>query len=146
MPLWKISHSPGVLEDVNARAALANSVTDWYTTHTGMPAFYVGVIFLAILNNALYIGGKARDASTPFVRLEVDQIHINHATDDDTAYKRNLDGLCKMLQPHLKGVSWEIHIDETDRRLWTIDGISPPAWRSEEEARWREAGKPLERL
>lgn len=142
MPLWKIYHTGGTLATPEARQALAKSITTFYTSSTGMPAFYVGVVFLGCPPDTLFIGGEAR----PFVRLEVDQIHIRHPEGDDAAYKRNLQGVCEMLKPHLQGVSWEIHIDQTDRRLWAIDGIAPPKWRSEEERRWREAGRPLERL
>lgn len=145
MPLWKIYHTPGTFASAASKKALADAITNFYVTRTGMPAFYVGAIFLPTGESTLYIGGEARDASNPFVRLEVEQIHIR-LPDEDAAYKRTLEGLCEMLRPHLEGVSWEMHIDQTDRRLWAIDGIAPPDWRSEEEGRWREAGRPLGRL
>lgn len=145
MPLWKVFHSPGAFEKPASRRELSKSITNYYTTHTGMPAFYVGVVFLAIPENGIYIGGEPRSESNPFVRVEVDQIHIR-LPDEDAQYKRNLDGLCEMLGPHLEGVNWEIHVDQTDRRLWAIDGIAPPLWKSEEEGRWKEAGRALERL
>lgn len=145
MPLWKVYHTAGTFANVASKKALSSDITAYYTTRTGMPAFYVGVIFIPVPSSTLFIGGEARDAENPFVRLEVEQIHIR-LPDEDAAYKRNIEGLCGMLKPHLSGCSWEIHIDQTDRRLWAIDGIEPPAWRSEEEAKWREANRPLERL
>lgn len=145
MPFWKIYHTPGTFASTDLKESLSADITNWYTTHTGMPAFYVGVVFLTLPDSAFFLGGKPRGAKDPFVRIEVEQIHIR-LPDEDAAYKRNIEGLNAMLKPHLQGVSWEVHVDETDRRLWAIDGILPPAWKSEEEARWREAGRPLERL
>lgn len=145
MPLWKIYHTPGAFGSAASKEAVAADITKFYTTHTGMPAFYVGVVFLPLPDHGLYIGGKPRDAAAPFVRFEVEQIHIR-LPDQDAVYQRSIEGLCAMLAPHLEGASWEIHVDETDRRLWAIDGIRPPEWKSEEEGKWREAGKPLPRL
>ena len=145
MPFWKIYHSTGTFADTASKQSLSQDITNFYTTKTGMPAFYVGVVFIHTPDATFFVGGEARGAHKPFIRLEVEQIHIR-LPDEDTAYKQNIEGLCEMLKPHLEQCSWEIHIDETDRRLWAIDGILPPAWKSEEEGRWREAGRPLERL
>lgn len=145
MPLWKIYHTAGTFTNIASKESLSKTITTWYTSRTGMPAFYVGVVFLPAPESTLFIAGEARGASKPFVRFEVDQIHIR-LPDEDIAYKQSIEGLCGILKPHLSGCNWEIHIDQTDRRLWAIDGVAPPAWRSEEEARWREAGRPLERV
>lgn len=146
MPLWKIFHSPGMFKDPATKKSLSQSITDFYVSRTGMPAFYVGVIFFAIPEQSLYIGGEARHADTPFVRFEVDQIHIALPEGDDEIRKRHMEGINEMLRPFMGRANWEVHCDETDRRLWSIDGIAPPEWRSEEEDRWREAGRALERL
>lgn len=145
MPLWKIYHTAGTFAEAASKEALSRDKTEWYTTKSGMPAFYVGVVFIPVADSTLYIGGKPRGSDKPFVRLEVEQIHIN-LPDEDAVKRRSIESLCQLLKPHLEQFSWEIHIDETDRRLWAIDGILPPAWKSDEEAKWREAGRPLDRL
>lgn len=36
-----------------------------------------------------------------------------------------------------------IHIDETERRLWTLNGMSPPPFRSEDEKIWKHENRPI---
>ena len=35
-----------------------------------------------------------------------------------------------------RGLRWEVHIDDTPRELWSINGLKPPAEGSGEEQRW----------
>jgi Putative oxalocrotonate tautomerase enzyme len=43
-----------------------------------------------------------------------------------------------------KELQWEIHISETPRDLWRIQGIDPPPTGSEEEKVWAKSNKARE--
>lgn len=50
------------------------------------------------------------------------------------------------MKPHLldKGYDFEYHVDETDRRLWKINGLVPPPFKSEEEKVWVRENRAVE--
>jgi hypothetical protein len=50
------------------------------------------------------------------------------------------------LEPHIQArpeLEWELHIAETPRDLWRINGIDPPPSNSEAEKTWKEQNKAL---
>lgn len=66
--------------------------------------------------------------------------------DSDAAYLRTTTRLDQVMEPHLldKGYDFEYHVDETDRRLWKINGLVPPPFKSEEERVWVRENRPVE--
>ena len=71
MPLWRIFHHPSAFTSAQ-KAALATAITELYTSApVGLPAFYVNVVFVAVDEDSLFIGGTAR---RDFVRIAVEQI------------------------------------------------------------------------
>jgi hypothetical protein len=50
------------------------------------------------------------------------------------------------LKPHIedKGYDWEYHVSETERRLWKVNGLIPPAHSSDEEKLWVEENRAVE--
>jgi branched-subunit amino acid ABC-type transport system permease component len=50
----------------------------------------------------------------------------------------------KSIHPYVRdrGLDWEIHIDDTPRDQWTIQGMRPPDSGSEEEKRWIRENRP----
>ncbi|KAG8627298.1 hypothetical protein KVT40_004781 [Elsinoe batatas] len=46
-------------------------------------------------------------------------------------------------KPHIidKGWNWEFHVDETERRMWQINGYFPPPSGSEQEKLWERENK-----
>ncbi|PWY82145.1 hypothetical protein BO70DRAFT_379659 [Aspergillus heteromorphus CBS 117.55] len=108
-----------------------------YTT-LGLPAFYVVVHFTEMPLENVFIGGATRSATEkPFVRVVITHIAIR-APDTDAAYRGATARLDRILNPHLlnKGYDFEYHVDETERRLWKINGLVPPRSGSEEEKVW----------
>lgn len=87
--------------------------------------------------NTTYVGGELPDPSKPFVRIVIEHIAVN-LPDDDDRRKQTADGLGKVMKPYIEdmGYDWEFHVDETDRRLWRINGLVAPAFKSEEEKMW----------
>jgi len=144
MPLWVVYHPPGTFDDDETKQALAKDITDWYSTGRGtLPRFYVVVNFIQLPVNSVWVGGELRK-DKPFIRLTVDHIAVR-MPDDDAQYKRIMQGISAFLKPHIadKGYDWEVHVDETERRLWQINGINPPPWRSEEEKMWHKENRPV---
>jgi Putative oxalocrotonate tautomerase enzyme len=41
-----------------------------------------------------------------------------------------------------RGVNWELHVDETPRDLWLIQGLIPPMPNTEQEKKWHADNKP----
>ena len=71
MPLWRIFHHASAFT-ASQKAALATAITALYTSPpVGLPAFYVNVVFIAVDEESLYIGGAAR---RDFVRIVAEQI------------------------------------------------------------------------
>lgn len=106
-----------------------------------MPKFYANVQFIQSPVNTMWIGGETRHEK-PFIRLTVD--HIAARLDDDDKLRLNImDSIVKKIEPFFKDYDWEIHIDETDRRLWRINGLVPPPRLSAGEALWAKANVPV---
>ncbi|KAL1595345.1 hypothetical protein SLS60_010036 [Paraconiothyrium brasiliense] len=148
MPLWLIFHPDGTFEDDASKEALATDVTKIYTS-AGLPAFYVVTNFIKMSSNTMLVGGKKLSKAKPFIRIAIEHIAVR-LPDEDATYKRVSNRVDEALKPHVadKGYDWEFHIDETERRLWKINGIFPPAFGSDEEKIWvkENYAVPLENL
>ncbi|KAJ5622961.1 hypothetical protein N7490_011566 [Penicillium lividum] len=142
MPLWQIYHPPGTFEDNVSKQALATDITKIYTG-VGLPAFYVVVQFIQLQDSDVWVGGTS-GTEKPFIRVVITQIAVR-LPDDDVAYRRNTMRIDNALKPHIqdKGYNWEYHVDETERRLWKINGMIPPPLKSEEEKMWVRENRPV---
>ncbi|KAG2420156.1 hypothetical protein HFD88_004956 [Aspergillus terreus] len=140
MPLWLIFHTPNTFEDVGSKQALVDDVTKIYTNF-GLPPFYVVVNFIRLSGEDVWVGGERR-TERPFVRIMIDHIAVR-LENDDSMYKRTADAINNALKPHLedKGYGWEFHVDETERRLWRINGLIPPPFKSDDERKWAKENK-----
>jgi hypothetical protein len=137
MPLWLIFHPDGTFEDDASKEALAADVIKIYTS-INLPAFYVVTNFIKMPGNTMLVGGKkVGKEEKPFIRIAIEHIAVTLPNQDE-AYERVANGVDAALKPHVadKGYNWEFHIDETERRLWKINGLFPPAFGSEEEKVW----------
>lgn len=136
MPLWSIYHPVGTFPDTESKQALSKDITTIYTS-VGLPAFYVIVNFIELPGTSTYIGGRPNTGDKPFIRFSADHIAV-HQPNEDAAYRRVMDKVEQVLKPHVadKGYDWEFHADETERRLWRVQGIDPPPFKSEEEKLW----------
>lgn len=85
----------------------------------------------------MWVGGKKLSKDRPFVRVAIEHIAVTLAN-EDKAYQRTANAVDGALKPHVadKGYDYEFHIDETERRLWKINGMFPPAYKSEKEKIW----------
>ncbi|KAL2214860.1 putative oxalocrotonate tautomerase [Thermoascus aurantiacus ATCC 26904] len=135
MPLWLIFHPAGIFEDSASKQALAEDITKMYT-ELGLPAFYVVAKFIKLPAEDIWVGGKQK-TDKPFIRVVIKHIAI-HVPDDDALYRRTTSRIDRILKPHIadKGYDWEFHVEETERKLWKINGMIPPPHKSEEERVW----------
>ncbi len=138
MPLWNL-HCNENAYSTEDKQSFAEAITGIYAS-VGMPRFYVSVVFHEIPRNSLFIGGVARN---DFVRISID--HIARSTLPEDRQKM-LNFLNSHIDPFVKdrGFEWELHIDETPRDLWTVQGMFPPPSGSEEEQRWARENRPCE--
>jgi len=137
MPIWLIFHPDGTFEDDASKEALATDITKAYTSE-GLPAFYVVTNFIKMPGNTMLVGGKKVDKKDkPFIRIAIEHIAAKMPNDGDV-YRRTADAVDAVLKPHIadKGYNLEFHIDETESRLWKINGLFPPIHGSEEEKIW----------
>ncbi|KAB8233365.1 hypothetical protein ETB97_005913 [Aspergillus alliaceus] len=144
MPLWEIYHPAGTFEDDASKQAFAKDITKNYTDF-GLPSFYVVVNFFKMDIRDTYVGGKAKAATDkPFVRVVITHIAV-HVPNVDVAYLRTTSRLDQIMKPHLleRGYDFEYHVDETERRLWKINGLIPPQHKSAEERIWVEEDRPV---
>jgi len=141
MPLWLVFHPPGTFDDDAAKRALSKDITNIYTG-IGLPAFYVVINFVKLSPRDVWIGGEPQ-TDKPFIRIVADHIAVR-LEDDDLAYKRTAASFDNALKPHVadKGYDWEFHVDETERRLWRVNGMIPPPFGSDAEERWAKDNKP----
>lgn len=158
MLLWLVFHPDGTFEDDASKEALSTDITKIYTgigwvtsasenqnsSHqcNSLPAFYVVVNFIKMPGNTMWVGGKKLSKDRPFVRVAIEHIAVTLAN-EDKAYQRTANAVDGALKPHVadKGYDYEFHIDETERRLWKINGMFPPAYKSEEEKIWVEENR-----
>lgn len=136
MPLWNIYCCEGTYSSVDKRS-FAQAITDVYAS-AGMPRFYVGVVFHDLAKDSLFIGGVPR---VDFVRISVDHIARKSLPDERELLLKIFN---KSIHPFVRdrGLDWEIHVDETPRDLWTIQGMRVPDEGSAEEQRWTRENRP----
>jgi len=143
MPLWNIYCTEGTYNSAQ-KQAFAAAITDIYTSEVGglpemtMPRFYVVVVFHDVPKGSLFVGGVPRN---DFVRISID--HIAYAMPEELR-ELLLKFINKSIHPHVRdrGLDWEIHIDDTARDQWTIQGMRPPDTGSHEEKRWIRENRP----
>ncbi|KAL6246683.1 hypothetical protein RBB50_005990 [Rhinocladiella similis] len=145
MPLWRIFSHPQTFT-LDQRSALAKKVTDLYMSR-GLPAFYVNVIFIDVDEKATFIGGEPR---SNFVRIAVEQIARTMASPDTEQGQKQRTAWMDMINDTLKSsiidrkeLDWELHIYETPRDLWRVQGMDPPPAFSDAEKEWTEKNKPV---
>ncbi|KAK4143110.1 putative oxalocrotonate tautomerase [Dichotomopilus funicola] len=136
MPLWSIYHPPSTFTTPESKQQLAADITALYTAG-GLPAFYVVVNFIPLPLTNTFVGGKNPTEAKPFIRLVAEHIAV-HIREDATRSQRMMDRINGALQPHIKekGYDWEVHVDETPRGLWAINGLPPPPFGSAAEKKW----------
>ena len=136
MPLWHIYCPEGTYSPQDKRA-LADRITDLYAEY-GLPRFLVSVVFQEVPKDSYLIGGEPAD---DFVRIWIDQI-ARRVPDDARGWwmKR----IRETVAPYVtdRDLRWEVHIDDTPRELWSVDGRKPPAEGSEDEQRWARENSP----
>ncbi|KAL7919784.1 putative oxalocrotonate tautomerase [Trichoderma austrokoningii] len=144
MPHWLIYHPPTAYQDAESKDSLAKAITANYTK-MDMPAFYVVIQFIEVPLTSTYIGAQTRDASDkPFIRLVATHVAQNYP-DNDAIVRGAGEKFNKLLAAEIgpTGYDWEFHIAETDRRLWKVNGLTPPERRSEGEALWIKENRPV---
>nr|GAT44859.1 predicted protein [Mycena chlorophos] len=129
------------------KAALAEAIADLYERR-GLPRFYVVVVFVDQEEEGFYYGGKPVGAKAKqFVRVDVEHIARNFASDATTTEKhRWMDGYEAVVAPWTKdrGVHWEVQVkDVCDRDLWHQDGMVPPPLGSLEQKIWKRENRPV---
>ncbi|KAF2092585.1 hypothetical protein NA57DRAFT_49915 [Rhizodiscina lignyota] len=146
MPLWQIYHPKDAFSDAESKQALSADVVKMYTTQLGLPAFYVVVQFIAMPEESVWVGGLSK-TEKPFIRIVINHVAVRVAniSDEDAVYKQTCEMVDAALKPHVedKGYDWEYHLDETERRLWKVNGLVPPPWKSEAEQQWVKTNRPL---
>jgi phenylpyruvate tautomerase PptA (4-oxalocrotonate tautomerase family) len=138
MPLWNVYHPVGVYSEEEKRE-FAGRVTSLYEAG-GLPRFYVVVLFQEVDRGSFYVGGQPVDDR---VRVAIDHIarHYADAAGKGSARKR----IGAVIQPFAarKGLRWEVHVDETPRDLWMIDGLVPPPSGSDAEKLWAKENRAI---
>jgi phenylpyruvate tautomerase PptA (4-oxalocrotonate tautomerase family) len=143
MPLWNVYCAEGIYTNEDKRA-FSEAITDIYAGHTAgppemaMPRFYVAVVFHELPRDSLYIGGVPRN---DFVRIAIDHIAYSMPAELREALLKFIN---KSIHPYVRdrGLDWEIHIDDTPRDQWTIQGMRPPDSGSPEGQRWIRENRP----
>jgi hypothetical protein len=94
------------------------------------------VNFVKQASGDTWVGGEYI-TKKPFIRITADYIAVN-VPNSDESYKGVNTGIDQALKPHVadKNYDWEFHVDETERRLWKINGLIPPVHGSEDEKLW----------
>jgi hypothetical protein len=143
MPLWLIYHPAGTFEDLATKQGLYRDITAMYTDR-GLPAFYVIVNFIKLPSDDIFIGGRP-NTENPFIRIIINHIAIIQPNTDE-AYYRVRTRISQILKPYIadKCYDEEFHVDETERRLWRIQGMDPPPFESEQEKLWAIANKAVD--
>jgi phenylpyruvate tautomerase PptA (4-oxalocrotonate tautomerase family) len=138
MPYWEIS-TPAAAFTPEQRVALSTEITTIYTTHANLPAFYVVILFKAMPEDSMFVGGTPNNN---FVRIRAD--HIAREFDSSDIKALFMAEVESVLAPHVKdrGFDWEIHFDETDFELWRVQGLVPPAPDSDVEKQWATQNQP----
>lgn len=137
MPMWSV-YAPADAYTPQDKQAFATAISQLYVDDVKIPRFYVDVVFIDLLPGQFFVGGEPRDN---FVRISID--HIAVATPPDFS-RWWMTKVAQTVAPWIadRGYGWEVHVDETPLRLWTIQGFFPPERGSAQEARWIRDNKP----
>ncbi|MBF6091204.1 tautomerase family protein [Nocardia cyriacigeorgica] len=138
MPLWQIYHPADTYSEQD-KQDFALDITELYTS-VGLPAFYVVVLFHALAESDVYVGGKP---ASDTVRIVVD--HLARHLEDPEMRTRSTDALDSIMLPYTRdrGLHWEFHTNESPRDLWKTAGQFPPPAGSEAEKAWARANAPI---
>ncbi|KUJ09473.1 uncharacterized protein LY89DRAFT_724452 [Mollisia scopiformis] len=137
MPILQFYISPNQLS-LEEKQELASTLTARYARL--MPDFFVNVMFHELPHGSFFVGGKPTDGK--FVRVTAEHIAVNWNKDSkrEKAYLDWLGGVLKeRFEP--KGWTWEFSVTESDRDLWRVQSIVPPAVGSQAMKTWVAAGK-----
>ncbi|KAI9036907.1 tautomerase family protein [Aspergillus affinis] len=145
MPDWRIYHPTGTFTDPEHKEKLAEAITSMYT-RSGLPAFYVVVIFIEMPPGTLYRAGVSCHTKgvKPFVRLTFSHI-ARHFPPGESPMRTNFMNMVhETVKPYLadKGYDWEFNGEELEREFVHINGLRIPPTGSEEEQRWFRDNKP----
>lgn len=134
MPMWKIYHPKGAFSEKD-KHEIANKITEVYASF--LPRFYVNVFFRPVEIEDCYIGGEA---SGDFVRVTINHIARSMTEPEQQLF---LNACTRILDPYVaqRGYRWELHVGETPKSLWTVNGYIPPDLDSEAGQRWRQENK-----
>jgi len=139
MPYWEI-FSPEDAFTTDDKEGLSAAITSIYVEHANLPPFYVVVLFKEMPPSSMYVGGKVNDN---FVRIRVD--HIARQMDDADLRAACMAVIEEKLAPFVRdrGFDWEVHIDETPKDLWRVQGLTPPPADSDAERLWAKENRPV---
>ncbi|KAI6228580.1 Tautomerase-3 domain-containing protein [Aphelenchoides fujianensis] len=132
MPLHRIFHSPETFSQAD-KDALAQRITELYVK-SGLPPFYVLVVFLPVEKTDFYVGGKQNNEN--LVRIAVQ--HVARQLPQHKQTVRFFERYEAALAPFIKerGLEWEITVEECDMNLWRESGLVPPLPNSAAEKEW----------
>jgi 4-oxalocrotonate tautomerase family enzyme len=136
MPLWHL-YCPEGAYTAEDKQTLAERITDLYAGF-GLPRFYVSVVFEELPKDSFLIGGEPAD---DFVRIWIHEI-ARSVPEEARGWwmKRIRETIAPLVAD--RGLRSEVHIDNTPRELWSINGLRPPDEGSDEEKRWALENKP----
>lgn len=169
MPVWRIFSNPSTFTAAQ-RAGLAKAVTDLYVSR-GLPAFYVNVLFINLEEEDVWVGGEKRTNFVRIIVEQIARTMARPDTEEGKKFRTGwmdrinevrmswilavsylvemlwmlmLTASKQTLRPHIldrQEIDWELHIYETPRDLWRIQGLDPPPAFSEEEKMWVEKNR-----
>ncbi|KAJ9610717.1 hypothetical protein H2200_005494 [Cladophialophora chaetospira] len=150
MPLWRIFSNPKTFSPAQ-RSGLAKAITALYVSR-GLPAFYVNVLFIDLPDNdgaspSCFVGGEP---NPNFVRIVVEQIARTMPSPDTEEGRKRRAGWMDMINETVKTwiidrseLDWELHIYETPRDLWRVQGLDAPPDGSKSAQLWFDQNKPV---
>ena len=136
MPLWNV-YCPEGTYTAGEKQAFAERVTDLYAKY-GLPRFYVIVVFQELSEESFFMGGER---AGDFVRIWIDEIARSVPDELRGWWMKQISETVSPFATE-RGLRWEVHVDDTPRQLWSINGLKPPEEGSEEERRWARENKP----
>jgi len=139
MPLWHI-YTPVGAYTAEDKKAFAAALTSVYVDYSGLPKFYVNVLFHEVAEENFLIGAEPR---SNFVRLVAE--HIARQLPTAELRRQALTVFETVIAPFVKdrGYDWEIHVDETPLDFWQVQGMVPPAAESDAEKLWAQENRPV---
>ncbi|KAM0542965.1 hypothetical protein ACHAPJ_012522 [Fusarium lateritium] len=143
MPLWQIYHPDGAFVDGPSKTLLVKDITRMYE-ELGLPTFYTVTQFIKLSSGDFYIGNRP-NSGNPFIRIVINHIAITIDEGNNASFKSAIKRVNHVLKSHVhdKGYDYEVHVGQTDRRLWQTNGMSPPQFGSSEEATWVSENRPV---